>query len=54
MPRLNPNRVQMRHPLTGRWHLYSTETGAFIRSAVARWVGVPIKEAKGVTVDAGD
>ena len=39
----DPSTVQMKHPRTGRWMLVNMSTGRVIRSAVARWVDVPVK-----------
>lgn len=43
MIRRDPSTVQMRHPKTGRWWLVNTDTNQTIRSAVARWVNVPVR-----------
>jgi len=47
----NKNRVQVKHPLTGRWHLLDTQTGRKLQSRVQRFVGVPVREPKSRETD---
>lgn len=47
MPKVNLDKVQIRNPRTGRWTLVDARTGRIIRTAVARWVDVPVREYEG-------